>query len=120
MSSGKPASLPVNPAWEVHPTQVHEALARHDDLLLLDVRRQNEWDASHLPSATLIPLDQLPARAAELAPWKTRPIVVHCHHGVRSLNATALLRKLGFTNVHSMAGGIEAWSLLVDPSIPRY
>lgn len=112
--------LNINPAWEVHPSEVKASLSRHADLLILDVRRQNEWDTTHLDGATLIPLDQLAARASELAPWKNRPIVVHCHHGVRSLSATALLRKLGFTNVHSMAGGIDAWSLIVDPAVRRY
>jgi adenylyltransferase/sulfurtransferase len=112
--------LNVNPAWEVHPAEVKSCLDRHEDLLVLDCRLPREWNAAHIDGATLIPLQELDARAAEIAPWKDRRIVVHCHHGMRSLNATAILRKKGFTNVHSMAGGIDAWSLIVDPSIPRY
>ena len=112
--------LKINPEWEVHPTQVKGWLDQSADMLLLDVRRQREWDLVHLPGATLLPLDQLAAQAATLAAWKDRRVVVHCHHGVRSLNGTAILRQLGFTNVHSMAGGIDAWSLLVDPTVARY
>jgi rhodanese-related sulfurtransferase len=89
-------------------------------MLILDVRRLNEWNTSKIEGAKLIPLQELDQRANEIAEWKNRPIVVHCHHGVRSMNGTAILRKAGFTNVHSMAGGIDAWSLIVDPGVPRY
>ena len=68
----------------------------------------------------LIPLGQLEDRIGELADWKPRQIVVHCHHGVRSLRACEMLQAHGFERVESMAGGIEAWSLTVDPEIPRY
>jgi len=112
--------LNVNPAWEVHPAEVKERLARGEEMLVLDVRRLPEWNAARIEGATLIPLNELDARAGEIAAWKDKPIVVHCHHGVRSMNGTAILRKQGFTNVHSMAGGIDAWSLIVDPSVPRY
>jgi adenylyltransferase/sulfurtransferase len=112
--------LAVNPAWEVHPAEVQERLKRGEEMLVLDVRRLPEWHTAKIEGATLIPLNELDARAGELAAWKDKPIVVHCHHGVRSMNGTAILRKLGFKNVHSMAGGIDAWSLIVDPAVPRY
>lgn len=112
--------LAINPEWEIHPTAVKTALDAQEDLLILDVRRQNEWETTHLSNATLLPLDQLPTQAHTLEPWKNRRIVVHCHHGMRSLNAARILRQLGFQNVFSMAGGIDAWSLLVDPAIRRY
>ena len=120
MVTARGPQFAINPEWEVHPAQVKEWLDRHEELLVLDVRRPNEWDVTHLAVAKLIPLDQLPARTAELAAWKDRRIVVHCHHGVRSLNAAAILRQAGFANVHSMAGGIDAWSLIVDPGVRRY
>jgi adenylyltransferase/sulfurtransferase len=110
----------INPEWEVHPDQVKQSLDAREDLLLLDVRRLNEWHTAKIEGATLIPLHELDSRAAELASWKDRPIAVYCHHGVRSLNATAILRKHGFTRARSVAGGIDAWSQIIDPGVPRY
>jgi adenylyltransferase/sulfurtransferase len=112
--------LNVNPAWEVHPAEVQECRQRGEEMLILDVRQLREWNAAQIKGATLIPLHELDARAGEIAEWKDRRVVVHCHHGSRSMNGTAILRKKGFTNVHSMAGGIDAWSLIVDPAVPRY
>ena len=113
-------SVPINPAWEVHPVQVKEALDQAEPMLLLDVRRLDEWNKSKLPGATLVPLQELQARIGELDSHKAKRIIVYCHHGARSLHATAFLRHQGFTNAHSMAGGIDAYSLLSDPAIPRY
>lgn len=115
-----PDQLKVNPEWEVHPRDVKQWLDEKQELLIIDVRRQNEWDATHLPAATLVPLDQLEAKLDTLAAWKERRVVVHCHHGVRSMNAAILLRRKGFQKVYSMAGGIDAWSLLVAPAVRRY
>jgi adenylyltransferase/sulfurtransferase len=112
--------ITINPEWEVHPAEVKEREVRGENLLMLDVRRQNEWNTARIEGATLIPLQELDQRTGEIAAWKDRPVVVYCHHGVRSMNGTAILRKAGFTNVHSMAGGIEAWSLMVDAGVPRY
>jgi rhodanese-related sulfurtransferase len=56
----------------------------------------------------------------ELDGWRSRRVVVHCHHGPRSTRACALLREHGFERVENLAGGIDAWSLTVDPSVPRY
>jgi adenylyltransferase/sulfurtransferase len=112
--------LNINPDWEVHPAQLKEMVDAKRDVLILDVRQQREWNTARIDGATLIPLDQLDGRAQEIEAWKERPIVAHCHHGVRSMNAAALLRKKGFKNVHSLAGGIDAWSLIVDGGVPRY
>jgi sulfur-carrier protein adenylyltransferase/sulfurtransferase len=112
--------LNVNPEWEVHPAEVRECRQRGEEMLILDVRQIREWNAAHIDGATLIPLHELDARAGEISQWKDRRVVVHCHHGSRSMNGTAILRKKGFSNIHSMAGGIDAWSLIVDPSVPRY
>lgn len=89
-----------------------------DDVLVLDVREQSEWDTAHLPDAKLIPLMQLPDRVSELDP--KRAVVVMCHMGGRSARATAFLRKAGFSKAVNLAGGIEAWSERIDPSVPRY
>ena len=68
----------------------------------------------------LIPLGELEARLEELSCWRQSAIVVHCHHGGRSAVACTVLRSQGFERVENLAGGIEAWSVTVDPSTPRY
>jgi rhodanese-related sulfurtransferase len=87
---------------------------------LLDVRQAWEHDRAALPGSQLIPLDQLVARADEIQPPDGVPLVVYCHHGVRSLRAAAWLSQRGLPEVYSLAGGIDAWSLEIDPGVPRY
>jgi adenylyltransferase/sulfurtransferase len=65
-------------------------------------------------------MSQLAARVAELEAFRTRPLVVHCHHGGRSLRVANWLREQGFSQAQSMAGGIDQWSLEIDPTVPRY
>ena len=91
--------------------------------LLLDCRRPEEFQAARIEGAVLIPLQELERRADELEGdegGKDRPIIVHCHHGQRSLRAAAMLRAMGFANVKSMAGGIDLWSQDVDRGVARY
>lgn len=85
---------------------------------LLDVREQGEYATASIDGSTLIPLGTLPQRVGELP--KDAHIVVHCHHGGRSMRATAWLRQNGFPNTSNLAGGIDAWSLQVDANVPRY
>ena len=84
---------------------------------LLDVRRDEEREAANL-GGFHIPLDQLEARYQEL-PHDKLPLIVYCHHGVRSLYATQFLKFNGYDAL-SLRGGIDAWSLEIDPSVPRY
>ncbi len=105
---------------EVQAAELRAALERGEDLLLLDVREPGEFSVAKIEGARLLPLGELEARLGELAAWRDRRVVVHCHHGVRSLRGAAVLREHGFRKVESLAGGIEAWSLTVDPSVPRY
>ena len=87
--------------------------------LLLDVREPWEHQAASLVDSLLMPMGDVPSRAhAELDPDKA--IVVLCHHGARSLNVTMWLRNQGFEQVQSLAGGIDAWSCVIDPAVPRY
>lgn len=87
--------------------------------VLLDVREKWEFDTAHLPDSLLIPMGEIPSRAYnELDP--DQPVVVMCHHGARSLNVTMWLRQQGYEHAQSLAGGIDAWSRTIDPSIPRY
>jgi rhodanese-related sulfurtransferase len=73
-----------------------------------------------LPNSTLIPLGELMTRADELEEWKDDEVVVYCHHGIRSAQAVAQLRSIGFANVHNLAGGIDRWTSDVEPALPRY
>lgn len=88
--------------------------------LLLDVRNPDEHATSKIEGSTFIPMGELQARLSELEPHKQDHIVVHCHHGGRSMRVTQFLRQQGFSQVQNMDGGIDAWSLQVDPSVPRY
>jgi adenylyltransferase/sulfurtransferase len=95
-------------------------LAAGEAVHLLDVRQPWEHETAALPGSQLIPLQELPARAAEVAPQTGVPVVVYCHHGIRSQSAAALLQRCGLPAVYSLAGGIDAWSVLIDPKVPRY
>ena len=100
---------------------VHEVQARiqrGDQLLLVDVREVVEYNICRLPGATLIPLGTLPAKLPALL--EAEEVIVYCHHGMRSLNAAAWLRQQGVEGAKSMAGGIERWSVEIDPRVPRY
>lgn len=88
--------------------------------LLLDCRTADEYAIAKIEGAVLIPMQELAERLSELEPWRNKPIIVHCHHGVRSLRVTHFLRDKGFSQAQSMKGGIDAWSVEVDPSVPRY
>lgn len=88
------------------------------DIALLDVREPVEHRICHLENARLVPLRELPGRLEELD--RERPLVVYCHHGIRSAQAVMYLRQKGLANATNLAGGIDAWSLRVDPSVPRY
>ena len=87
--------------------------------LLLDVREPWEVQTASLPGALLMPMGEVTSRAhTELDP--DQPIVVLCHHGQRSLSVTMWLRNQGFDHAQSLAGGIDAWSRTIDPTVPRY
>lgn len=88
--------------------------------LLLDVREAEELAIAALPGAVHIPLGDLPGRIGELADWREREVLALCHHGVRSAMACRFLREAGFAAVRNVSGGIDAWSLRVDPGCPRY
>jgi rhodanese-related sulfurtransferase len=122
---GLPPGYPFKPDWEVTPRDTQRLLANPADQrpILLDCRRPDEHAYARIPGSVLIPMDQLERRLDELETDdgdRARPIIVHCHHGVRSLRVTAALRAMGFPNTRSMAGGIDLWSADVDPSVPRY
>ncbi|WP_309893894.1 rhodanese-like domain-containing protein [Archangium sp.] len=87
--------------------------------VLLDVRFPHEHAYVALPDSVLIPLPELDERTEELEAFRGKPVVVYCHHGVRSLHGAAFLRSRGLEAV-SLRGGIDLYSLAVDPRLPRY
>jgi len=102
------------------PTELSERLAAGDDLALLDVREPHEHEFVALPNSILVPLGEIPARVGELEELRDHETVVYCHHGIRSAHAIGYLRQCGFEKLHNLSGGIDRWSLEVDPKAPRY
>jgi adenylyltransferase/sulfurtransferase len=90
------------------------------EIYLVDVRQEWEHELVRLADDVLVPLDQLGERFDEIQPPPGALVVTYCHHGVRSINAAVMLERLGHAGVASLAGGIDAWSQLIDPSLPRY
>jgi adenylyltransferase/sulfurtransferase len=114
MSTQQPLPLEIDCA------SVKAKLDRRDDFLFLDCRERDEHATAHIRQTTLMPMSELAARAEELAPYRNKEIVVHCHHGGRSLRVTNWLREQGFARAQSMSGGIDQWSQQIDANVPRY
>jgi rhodanese-related sulfurtransferase len=92
---------------------------RGDKFRLIDVREQDEWNLVKLDGAELIPLSQFQQLATtELDP--AEKIVLYCHHGMRSARAQGFLQAHGYGDVLNLTGGIDAWSLQIDPALKRY
>ena len=103
---------------EVTPEDLAARLASPGAPFLLDVRQPDEHAHVHIAGSRLIPLNEIPARLAELDAQSE--LVAYCHHGIRSLHAARWLRAHGFPRAQSLAGGIDAWTHRVDPTLPRY
>lgn len=86
--------------------------------VIIDVREQWEYDIAHIEGSVLIPLSTLPERAGTLDPSKQYAML--CHHGMRSEMAGNWLAQHGFAQLINIDGGIDAWSIEVNPSVPRY
>jgi adenylyltransferase/sulfurtransferase len=100
-------------------TQVKEKLDRGDTFRLIDVREEDEHATAHIDGAELLPLSRAREWLTQLAP--DEELVFFCHVGGRSQQvASYLAYQHGFTNVANMLGGIDDWSLRIDPTIPRY
>lgn len=104
---------------EITPQQLARIREHREPVRLIDVREPFELQLGHLEDAEAIPMRSIPAHLASLDDDE-RPIVVMCHHGVRSLQVVCWLREQGVENCRSLAGGIDRWSLEVDPAVPRY
>lgn len=108
----------MNSYTEIKVEDVKAKLDRGEKFRLIDVREPMEYQLCRIEGAELKPLGQTPQWMQSLD--KDEEIVLYCHHGMRSGQAAAFLARNGFTNVQNMIGGIDAWSLNVDPSVPRY
>lgn len=106
----QPLSAPALAAWLADTSRLQP--------VLLDVREPWEVALGHLGGSTPIPMNDVPARIAELD--LDAPIVCICHHGARSLQVAAFLAGRGASDVHNLTGGVAAWSHQVDPSFPTY
>jgi rhodanese-related sulfurtransferase len=105
---------------EITPLEVKQLLDRGFPLRLIDVREPAEHDICHIEGARLIPMRSVPDHLTELEDDSETAIVVFCHHGVRSLSVVDWLQRQGVANCRSMSGGIDLWSVQVDPAVPRY
>jgi rhodanese-related sulfurtransferase len=107
--------------FEIAPSEVKRRLDAGEKLHLIDVREPNEFAMARIDGSELIPMRQVPGELQALEGRADEaPLIVFCHHGVRSLNVVNWLQNQGVEACQSMAGGIDAWSLGIDPSVPRY
>lgn len=86
--------------------------------VLLDVREPWEIEICRIDGAQALPMAAVPSRLPELDP--DAETVVICHHGVRSLQVALFLERNGFSSVHNLVGGVDAWSRDIDPAMPKY
>lgn len=103
---------------EISPVKLAE-LRKSENIQLLDVREDHEVGYCRIDGSVHVPLNRL-LRGAETGLDPEKETVCYCHHGVRSLHSAIYLSNCGFRKVHSLSGGINAWSLQVDPAVPLY
>ena len=103
---------------EINVRDLSQRVAGANPPVVLDVREPQELAIARFPGAVEIPMHDVPARLAELDP--KQEIFVLCHHGMRSAHVASFLADQGFTQVGNVTGGIDAWALFVDQSVPRY
>ncbi len=104
---------------EIEAREAHSQLSK--GAVLVDVREPEEYAVAKIAGSRLIPMQSIPAQLQEIEGFSDdRDVLVMCHHGVRSLQVVQWLREHGIENCFSVAGGIERWSLEIDPAVPRY
>ena len=107
--------------YEITPQEAQNRLKTGSGAVLIDVREPEEFALAKVEGSQLIPMQTVPAQLQKLegmADEKT--LLVLCHHGVRSLQVVAWLRRQGIEDCYSVAGGIDRWSREVDASVPQY
>lgn len=110
------AELPI----ETDCSTVHSRRQAGDEFLFVDCRENDEYEAVKIAGTTLIPMSEMQDRVSELNAHQDEEIIVHCHHGGRSLRVAMWLRQQGFGKAVSMAGGIDAWAVEIEPGMARY
>ena len=103
---------------EISAAELKQRLDNGEKLLLVDVREPWENAQCQIEGAVLIPMGSIPSNLQKLD--TDEPVICYCHHGMRSLDAAAWLRFQGIERAKSLSGGIERWSIDVDPQVPRY
>lgn len=105
---------------QLTPAHLESFLQQHPDATILDVREPWEHELAAFKESKLIPLGMLHTRAEDELDIKDSPVVIYCHHGIRSMQACAILASLGYTDLLNLSGGIDRYSHEIDPSIPVY
>lgn len=105
-------------SYTITPLELKQLLDKGERIALVDVREPWENSLARIEGSTLIPLGTLPQSLDKLD--RAQAIVVYCHHGMRSADATGFLLQQGYPDVKNLVGGIDAWSVQVDASVPRY
>jgi rhodanese-related sulfurtransferase len=108
----------VTEVESITPRELQQRLASGEELLVLDVREDDELEICRLEGAVHIPMSELSVRISELDP--DAPVVCVCHHGIRSASVATALVGLDFDRVLNLTGGIDRWAAEVDPSMARY
>ena len=106
------------PFKEATPSQIKQRLDAGEDLVLIDVREPHELQVAAVADAQPYPMSEAYTWIDQLP--KDRELVIMCHHGGRSRQVAAALAQRGYTEITNMSGGIDQWSVEVDPSVPRY
>ena len=112
------ATQQPNQGLNITPKELKAMMDRKEDFILVDVREPHEYQICKISGSQLIPLGQLQSKVNELD--KTKQIVLHCHHGMRSMSAAKKLLSIGFTKVKSLEGGIDAWADEIDTGMQKY
>lgn len=105
---------------EVDCATVKSRLDAGDPFVFLDCRESSEYDTVRIEGTTLLPMSEMAERVGGLEEHRDSDIIIHCHHGGRSLRVANWLRQQGFSKAQSMAGGIDVWAVEIEPGMPRY
>ncbi len=104
----------------ISPSSLREAIDA-GEVALVDCREPAEHQIAHIAGSVLIPMNTVPMQLQQIETLaEAKRVVVYCHHGMRSMSVVEWLRKQGVENCQSLSGGIDSWSLQVDPAVPRY
>ena len=105
---------------EISCHELKELMDGQEPILLIDCREPEEHAIVSLPGARLVPMQEIPTKAAEIIAEGSPRLVVYCHHGMRSAQTAGWLRENGAPHAQSLAGGVDAWAVQIDPNLPRY